>query len=258
MDSRTIVRYFAVFIIGAAGGYLYAGAPASTHSADTHEDSAQAEDHAQHEMYEVPASVPTPSVNLVAHKDSVGGWNLNITTQNFRFAPQNAGNENVPGEGHAHLFVDDIKVARVYGNWFHLGALPEGEHTIEVTLNTNDHANYAVNGETIAASVEVTEAPKEEMVMMEATGEEKMFHIEIVEKAITSGETTLTVNQGDTVTIMVMADEAEEFHVHGYDVSIDLMPGEMAEATFVAGASGRFPFELEESKTELGALEVQP
>lgn len=60
------------------------------------------------------------------------------------------------------------------------------------------------------------------------------------------------------VRITITADEDEEFHVHGYDESVQLTAGEPAELTFMAGASGRFPIELEESKTELGALEVQP
>lgn len=110
----------------------------------------------------------------------------------------------------------------------------------------------------IAPAGERVESHSEEATMMEATGETKSLSIEIVEKAITSGETTLKVNQGDTVTLMITSDEAEEFHVHGYDASVELTPGETAELSFVAGASGRFPFELEESKTELGALEVQP
>lgn len=257
---NTATKYFLVLIIGVAGGYTFAAAPEDEHTGlhAMKNDASMEEDHAHVEMYEVPAGVPTPSIDLVAHEDTVGGWNLNITTQNFRFAPEHAGDENTPGEGHAHLYVDGTKVARVYGNWFHLGALSEGGHTLEATLNTNDHASYALSGETIAASVEVTQHPKEESTMMEATGETKSFSVEIAEGAITSGETTLTVEQGDTVMLHIVADEEEEFHVHGYDASVDLKPGEAAELTFVAGASGRFPFELEKRKAELGALEVQP
>jgi len=66
------------------------------------------------------------------------------------------------------------------------------------------------------------------------------------------------VNQGDEITIKITSDEAEEFHVHAYDNSVELEPNKQATLTFTTNLSGRFPFELEKSKTEIGALEVQP
>lgn len=89
-------------------------------------------------------------------------------------------------------------------------------------------------------------------------GESKTFDLEVHDRAIVSGASTLTVKQGDTVTITIVADEDEELHVHGYDKSVEFKAGEKASITFVANASGRFPFELEGSKTDIGALEVQP
>jgi plastocyanin len=77
-------------------------------------------------------------------------------------------------------------------------------------------------------------------------------------KKLVSGPATIKVNQGDEVTIKITSDETEEFHVHAYDNSVELEPGKQATLTFKANLSGRFPFELENSKTEIGALEVQP
>lgn len=87
---------------------------------------------------------------------------------------------------------------------------------------------------------------------------EKNFSIEIREKKIISGPTTVKVNQGDLVKISLVADEEEEFHVHGYDLSVDLEPGISVVLAFLAKDSGRFMFELEESKTEIGAIEILP
>ena len=86
----------------------------------------------------------------------------------------------------------------------------------------------------------------------------KEFTLTVQNKKITSGPETITVKQGDTVAITVTADEDEEFHVHGYDRSVDLEKGVPATLSFEASASGRFMFELEESKAEIGALEVLP
>lgn len=91
------------------------------------------------------------------------------------------------------------------------------------------------------------------------TGEAKTFDLTVTGKKIVSGPQILAANQGDTVTINITdTDEGEELHLHGYDKMVEFKKGEKATITFVASASGRFPFELEQSKTDLGALEVQP
>ena len=60
------------------------------------------------------------------------------------------------GEGHAHVYVDGEKAARIYGPWFHLGALPPGEVTLGVTLNANDHSLLAVSGRPLKAEKTIT------------------------------------------------------------------------------------------------------
>lgn len=86
----------------------------------------------------------------------------------------------------------------------------------------------------------------------------KTFELVVENKKLVSGPETIKVNQGDELTIKITSDEAEEFHVHAYDNSVELEPGKQATLTFTANLSGRFPFELENSKTEIGAIEVQP
>ena len=88
-------------------------------------------------------------------------------------------------------------------------------------------------------------------------GEQKHFALEIKNRQLT-GETTLSVEEGDSVILMITSDEDEELHVHGYDKSVELQAGKSATLTFEAVATGRFPFELEQSGTDLGALEVHP
>lgn len=86
----------------------------------------------------------------------------------------------------------------------------------------------------------------------------KTFALRIEKKTIVEGPRTITVNMGDTVSIIITSDEKEEFHIHGYDRSIGLEPNIPATLTLTAAASGRFEFELEESKTDIGALEILP
>ncbi len=84
------------------------------------------------------------------------------------------------------------------------------------------------------------------------------FTLKIQGRSIVEGASTLSVKQGDTVVIHITADEAEEFHVHAYNNSVELEQNVETTLTFVANASGRFPFELEKSGTEIGAIEVLP
>jgi len=87
---------------------------------------------------------------------------------------------------------------------------------------------------------------------------ENTFEIVIKGKKLVTGPETVQVKKGESVTIRVTNDEAEKFHIHGYDKSIDLTRNVPAELQFIADKTGRFEFELENSKTEIGALEVSP
>lgn len=114
-----------------------------------------------HDKRIVPAD-EAPSVSLEVEEDPMmkGHYNLHIQTENFEFAPENVSSDFVMGEGHAHVFVDDVKISRSYNEWHHLPRLKPGEHTIKVTLNTNDHQEYAVDGESIMARETVTFDPE--------------------------------------------------------------------------------------------------
>lgn len=97
-----------------------------------------------------------PSVSATLHEDSMSGWNLELKPTNFTFAPQNAGKAVAPNEGHAHLYIDGKKYARVYGNWFHIpkeAVSGLGEHKIRVTLNANSHSDITLGGGKIETEV---------------------------------------------------------------------------------------------------------
>ena len=97
-------------------------------------------------------SAAIPYLSLHVTKDVMEGWNIQLITKNFRFAPENANKRSISGEGHAHLFVDGKKVARLYSEWYHLDDLAPGPHVIRVTLNANNHADLVLQGQVIEAS----------------------------------------------------------------------------------------------------------
>jgi hypothetical protein len=50
---------------------------------------------------------------------------------------------------------------------------------------------------------------------------------------------------------------ADEVHVHGYDLTVDLEAGQPGELTFTPNAAGVFEVELEEHGLQLLELEVR-
>lgn len=115
--------------------------------------------HPSHAQIEVPLGQPVPSVKLIVHPDIMKGWNLEIRTTNFAFAPERVNTKGLVSEGHAHLYVDGKKVTRLYGNWYYLDRLSPGEHTIRVTLNTNAHQDLIYNGKPIEATAVIQVKP---------------------------------------------------------------------------------------------------
>lgn len=71
-------------------------------------------------------------------------------------------------------------------------------------------------------------------------------------------EPTLSFDQGDTVRFRVRHGEAEEVHIHGYDIKKELAANETADVSFKATIPGIFEVELEHSGTPLGRLKVEP
>jgi heme/copper-type cytochrome/quinol oxidase subunit 2 len=72
------------------------------------------------------------------------------------------------------------------------------------------------------------------------------------------GFETLRVNEGDDVKITVISNQADQLHLHGYGMEIDLEAGVTAELAFKADKTGRFEIELHESGKVIAVLEVQP
>ena len=65
------------------------------------------------------------------------------------------------------------------------------------------------------------------------------------------------VELGSRVRVTVLADVADEVHVHGYDVSADTAAGRPATLELVADQPGVFEVELERARVLLTRLQVQ-
>ncbi len=63
---------------------------------------------------------------------------------------------------------------------------------------------------------------------------------------------------GERVVIRIQSDVADEGHLHGYDIFVDLEPGSTGVIEFVADIPGIFELELEGAGVLLADLEIAP
>lgn len=126
------------FTIAASNGITLDGHDHSAHGTPGH----GAADHG--EVLSLAPSPTAPTLSIMVSADPMSGHNLHIGTENFTFSPRNASLGHVDGEGHAHVYINGVKLGRFYGAWVHLDNLPDGEVTVAVTLNANDHRALAV------------------------------------------------------------------------------------------------------------------
>ena len=111
-----------------------------------------------HEVLDVSGNERIPSLALAVQEDSsANGWNIHILTENFKFSPEHVNQQHVENEGHAHIFIDNKKVARAYSEWNYVSDLSPGPHTITVTLNSNDHRELSANKQKIEASYTIVQ-----------------------------------------------------------------------------------------------------
>ncbi len=127
-----------IFVADATGRYRMTFHPASSAGGGHH-------DGGGHDM-PVESEMPV-SVSITAEPDEAGGVNVGIVTEGWRWAPEEVNLANSSGAGHAHIYVDGVKINRVYGPAYYLEGLEHGQREIRVALNTNAHEAIIYNGD---------------------------------------------------------------------------------------------------------------
>jgi major membrane immunogen (membrane-anchored lipoprotein) len=72
------------------------------------------------------------------------------------------------------------------------------------------------------------------------------------------GVEELEFNAGDEIRFRVSSNQADEVHVHGYDVEEEIPAGGSATLDFPADIEGIFEVELHGSETQIAELRVNP
>jgi len=107
-----------------------------------------------------------PKATLDVQKDPTGGFNVQVVTSNFVWRPEMASMQHVPGEGHAHVYLDGRKIMRIYNEWFHLNTYQfstrAGEQLLSIEFVGNDHSPYTVQGLPVGAE-QIVDVPRDEI-----------------------------------------------------------------------------------------------
>ena len=130
------------------------GAPLAATTAVTIPDQAAAATPAEPE----PIAAASPmSLELRAHPDALGGYNLQVIPAGFAFGG---------GQGYGLLSLDGTLATRLYTAWLQLPPLEPGTHTVRVALRNSDGRPYHWQGQPVTAAITVVEgAPDDGMNM---------------------------------------------------------------------------------------------
>lgn len=97
------------------------------------------------------------------------------------------------------------------------------------------------------------------LISQNSGGGGRPVNINLLVTGSTMTSDTPTAKQGDRVTMTITADNAEEIHLHGYDIPFEVpSAGGKVTKTFTADKSGSFEMELEATGTHLGQFQVSP
>lgn len=99
-----------------------------------------------------------PRVGVEVTPDAGGGWAVRLTVRGFRFSPDGTTGRAVPGRGLAQLYVDGRLVARLRtpGHRLAPDAVPRGTHRVTARLYADDGSVWAVDGEPVESTADVT------------------------------------------------------------------------------------------------------
>lgn len=118
----------------------------------------------------VPADSPIPALSLYLVKDLMSGYNLTLKVQRYTLIPPPEDISSMMGlmearinpksgfiEGHAHLYINGIKIQRIYGEHIHIPQhlFKNGINTVSVTLNNHGHMYWVSEGKQILSTLYV-------------------------------------------------------------------------------------------------------
>ncbi|MET7274062.1 hypothetical protein ABZS59_23145 [Streptomyces flaveolus] len=104
-----------------------------------------------------------PEVGIEVQHDADDSWDVRLTVRGFRFSPPGTEATAVAGRGVAYLFVDGDLVTPLRGPRYRLaaGLVPRGTHHVTARLHADDGTVWAVDGEPVESTADITASDAE-------------------------------------------------------------------------------------------------
>ncbi|MEV1022657.1 hypothetical protein [Streptomyces sp. NPDC050264] len=101
-----------------------------------------------------------PEIGVVVQPDAAppGGWDIRIRIRHFRLTPKGTPAHAVHGRGYVQLYLDGHRLARLRTTDHRLPAtrVTRGTHHVTARLYADDHTVWAVDGEPLEATADLT------------------------------------------------------------------------------------------------------
>jgi heme/copper-type cytochrome/quinol oxidase subunit 2 len=124
----------------------------------------------------------------------------------------------------------------------------EAQPTTTVQTTTQVTTTQATTTTVATTTVETTTTTPED--------QPQRVNVRFENGEVVGGLVTADIEEGARVVLSVRADVTDEVHLHGYDLSTDVVPGQVARITFTADQVGVFEVELEELGVPIAELSV--
>ncbi|PJM96203.1 hypothetical protein [Streptomyces sp. CB01373] len=105
-----------------------------------------------------------PEVRVEVRPGSGGDWNVRLAVRRFHFSPAGTPARATSGRGLAQLLVDGRLVVRLRAPEYRLsgGLVPHGTHHVTVRLLADDGTVWAVAGDPVQSTADITAAPQDQ------------------------------------------------------------------------------------------------
>ena len=139
-----------------------------------------------------------------------------------------------------------------------VGACSSGEGTQTTSVSTAIEST-SPSTTAVAATTAVSEVTTTTAAQTTTTVEDDIlrFGFAVID-GVVDGSSRLEIPLGARIELTVESDVADELHLHGYDVMLDLEAGVPGVLELTADIPGIFEMELESSRLLITELEVAP
>lgn len=126
----------------------------------------------------------------------------------------------------------------------------------EPTASPSPTLSSAGASPSASASAAPSAAPSTEPEPVVTPDDAQVVSITVAGSEITGDTGRVEVEAGTTVRLTVTSDTADEIHVHGFDLTAALSPGQATQLEFVADRPGIFEVELHDARKVLTRLQI--